>query len=172
MVHGPDTEQEEISTTWMLARVATVTLRTAATPSCNTCCAQSRQRPQQVPTPVAPPSPPATAVPGLTVVSILDDVHSAGAPPAWSRNGEVLAFSAMPADGSHGPDVYTWRQGDDVAQPLTEDHASYFASWSGRQGSSTGAGSRKVCSGVRSVVPGIQRSCVEDWSGAAPLSRL
>jgi hypothetical protein len=66
-------------------------------------------------------------------LSILDDVHSAGAPPAWARNGEVLAFSAMPADGSHGPDVYVWRQGDDMAQPITDDHGSYFASWSGRQ---------------------------------------
>ena len=44
--------------------------------------------------------------------------------------------------------------------------------WSARQGSSTGAGIRNVCSAVRSVSPGIQRSWVADWSGAAPLSRL
>jgi len=70
-------------------------------------------------------------VPGLTVLSILEDVHSAGAPPAWSGDGEVLAFSAMPADGSHGPDVYIWQPGDDQARAITTDHASYFASWAG-----------------------------------------
>ena len=90
-------------------------------------------QPQQVPTLGAVASPPASAVPGLTVVSILEDVHSAGMPPAWARNGEVLAFSAMPADGSHGPDVYVWRPGDGTAQPVTNDHSSYFASWSGRR---------------------------------------
>jgi hypothetical protein len=43
---------------------------------------------------------------------------------------------------------------------------------SARQGSSTGAGMRNVCSVVRSVSPGIQRSWVADWSGDSPLSRL
>jgi hypothetical protein len=87
----------------------------------------------QTPDPTAPESPPASAVPGLTVLSILENVHSAGAPPAWSRDGSVLAFSAMPADGRHGPDVYVWRPGDDQAQAITTDHTSYFASWSGRR---------------------------------------
>jgi hypothetical protein len=92
-------------------------------------------------TPIVPPrttpptpnreSPPPSAVPGLTVLSILEDVHSAGAPPAWSRNGSVLAFSAMPADGSHGPDVYVWEPGDERARAITNDHTSFFASWSG-----------------------------------------
>ena len=50
---------------------------------------------------VAPPVSGGSAEPGTTVLSILEDVHSAGAPPAWSRDGEVLAFSAMPTDGSH-----------------------------------------------------------------------
>jgi len=80
-----------------------------------------------------PESPPPSAVPGLTVLSILDDVHSAGAPPAWSRDSSVLAFSAMPADGSHGPDVYVWQPGDEKARPITTDHSSFFASWSGRR---------------------------------------
>ncbi len=86
------------------------------------------------PSPATPSeTPPASVVPGLTVLSILEDVHSAGAPPAWSLDGEILAFSAMPADGSHGPDVYIWQPGDDQAQAITSDHASYFASWSGRR---------------------------------------
>ena len=83
--------------------------------------------------PSAPESPPESVVPGLVVLSILEDVHSAGAPPAWSNDGEALAFSAMPADGSHGPDVYVWRPGDGQARAITTDHASYFASWAGRR---------------------------------------
>jgi Putative zinc-finger len=89
--------------------------------------------PEETPSPPLIASPPSSAVPGLAVLSILEDVHSAGSPPAWSRDGAVLAFSAMPADGRHGPDVYVWRPGDERATPITSDHASYFASWSGRR---------------------------------------
>ncbi len=78
-------------------------------------------------------TPPASAVPGLRVLAILENVESAGAPPAWSPSGEMLAFSAMPADGSHGPDVYVWSRSDAVALPITTDHGSYFASWSGER---------------------------------------
>lgn len=75
---------------------------------------------------------PAPSLPGdEAVISILDDVRTAGAPAAWSADGSALAFSAMPADLSHGPDVYIWRPGDDRAQALTSDHGSYFASWVG-----------------------------------------
>lgn len=92
------------------------------------------QTPQPLGTPgPQPETPPPSVVPGLTVLSILDDVHSAGAPPAWSRDSEMLAFSAMPADGSHGPDVYVWQPGDTHARAITDDHASFFASWSGRR---------------------------------------
>lgn len=75
--------------------------------------------------------PPPTALSGLTVLSILDGVHSAGAPPAWSADGSMLAFSAMPADGSQGPDIYVWQPSDTRARALTNDHESFFASWSG-----------------------------------------
>jgi hypothetical protein len=67
------------------------------------------------------------------VLSILEDVRSAGSPPAWSRNGQMLAFSAMPIDGSHGPDVYVWSPDEARARPITNDHTSYFASWSGNR---------------------------------------
>jgi len=80
-----------------------------------------------------PSVPPASAVPGLAVLSILDNVQSAGSAPDWSANGEILAFSAMPDDGSTGPDVYTWSPGDAKAQAITNDHESYFASWSGNR---------------------------------------
>src|SRR4051794_1858644 len=75
----------------------------------------------------------ASAAPGLAVVSILDNVESAGAAPDWSPNGTMLAFSAMPDDRSQGPDVYIWSPGDAQAQAITDDHASYFASWSGNR---------------------------------------
>jgi hypothetical protein len=78
-----------------------------------------------------PSGPPPSAVPGLAVLAILEDVQSAGSPPAWSPNGEILAFSAMPVDASRGPDVYIWSPGDDKARAITTDHGSYFASWSG-----------------------------------------
>ncbi|HEY7025311.1 MAG TPA: zf-HC2 domain-containing protein [Candidatus Limnocylindrales bacterium] len=77
-----------------------------------------------------PSAPPASAVPGLAVLSILDNVQSAGAPPDWSPSGDILAFSAMPDDGSTGPDVYIWSPGDAKATQITSDHGSFFASWS------------------------------------------
>ncbi len=83
--------------------------------------------------PDQPGAPPASAVPGLAVLAILDNVQSAGSPPDWSPNGSTLAFSAMPDDGSTGPDVYTWSAGDTKAQALTNDHQSFFASWSGNR---------------------------------------
>jgi hypothetical protein len=77
-------------------------------------------------------APPSTGVP-LTAEArpILTGVRGAGAPAAWSPDGSILAFSAVPADRSHGSDIYIWRPGDDVAVPLTTDHRSIFASWSG-----------------------------------------
>ena len=80
-----------------------------------------------VDTPGIEPSP--TAAGALAALTILDDVQMAGVPPAWSPRGELLAFSAMPADGSRGPDIYLWREGEAMAEPLTTDHTSYFASW-------------------------------------------
>ncbi len=95
--------------------------------------ATSTPTPSASPSDAAPSGPPASAVPGLAVLSILDNVHAVGAPPAWSPNGETLAFSAMPVDGSHGPDVYVWSPDDTRAQPITSDHGSFFASWSGNR---------------------------------------
>ena len=81
-------------------------------------------------TPPPSPSEAPTPVPGHTR-AILSNVIAAGAPAAWSPDGKVLAFSAMPADGSQGPDIYMWRPGEPAARPLTKDHRSWFASWVG-----------------------------------------
>lgn len=51
--------------------------------------------------------------------------------PAYSPDGEWLAFSARPADGSSGPDLYLWRAGTDTALAVTSDHRTYFSSWFG-----------------------------------------
>ena len=80
-----------------------------------------------------PTTPPASAIAGLEVLSILANVQSVGSPPDWSPNGSMLAFSAMPDDGSTGPDVYIWSPGEDQARAITTDHDSFFASWSGNR---------------------------------------
>lgn len=107
----------------------------------------STNKPTRVPRPPAP-TPKATPVrsgtqnppspsqlpsgsSATTALAILDHVRTAGAPPAWSQDGSMLAFSAMPADRSTGPDIYVWRLGESKAQRLTSDHGSYFASWAG-----------------------------------------
>ena len=72
-----------------------------------------------------------TTLPPVLAQPILQDVIPTGAAPAWSPDGTTLAFSAMPADGSMGPDIYIWHPGDEWAIPITTDHASSFASWAG-----------------------------------------
>jgi len=39
----------------------------------------------------------------------------------------------MPSNRSAGPDIYVWQVGDGRARPITDDHRSYFPSWSGGQ---------------------------------------
>ena len=80
------------------------------------------QTTRAAPAPGQPTTPPQSAVPGLKVLAILDNVQSAGAPPDWAPNGEMLAFSAIPDDRSRGPDVYVWSVGDTKARPITTDH--------------------------------------------------
>ena len=70
-------------------------------------------------------------LPPVLAQPILQDVIPTGASPAWSPDGTTLAFSAMPADGAWGSDIYTWHPGDRWAIPITTDHASSFASWAG-----------------------------------------
>lgn len=80
----------------------------------------------------APPSDlPPTETPGPTpeAIAIASDLIVVGQTAAFSPDGAWFAFTARPADESHGPDIYAWRVGDDVAQPITSDHRSVFASW-------------------------------------------
>lgn len=107
-------------------------------------------------------APPASAVPGLVVLAILEGVDSAGAPPAWSPSGDTLAFSAMPTDGAHGPDVYIWRAGDARARPITNDHGSFFASWAGERI----VASRIVPAAAPDAVPDIDTVVIDPMTQA------
>jgi hypothetical protein len=66
-----------------------------------------------------------------TAIAIITDVTVVGRSAAYSPDGMWFAFSARPADGSAGPDIYVWHVGDVAARPITTDHASTFASWVG-----------------------------------------
>ena len=96
------------------------------------------------PSPTAEPSPVVTPVPtppGLETPSpeptvalklaIASGVTVVGESAAFSADGGWFAFTARPADGSAGPDIYVWHVGDAVARRLTTDGLSVFASWDG-----------------------------------------
>lgn len=68
-----------------------------------------------------------------TRVAIASGIDVVGESAAYSPDGTWFAFTARPADGSGGPDVHVWRVGDKQAVKVTDDGASYFASWSGNE---------------------------------------
>lgn len=65
--------------------------------------------------------------------AIASGVSLVGDTAAYSPDGQWFAFSAVPADGSHGPDIYLWHVGDAEARAVTSDHRSVFAQWLGGQ---------------------------------------
>jgi len=69
--------------------------------------------------------------PAGSALAIITDVAVVGRAAAYSPDGAWFAFSARPADGSAGPDIYVWHVGELQARALTTDHASVFASWVG-----------------------------------------
>lgn len=89
------------------------------------------QEPTDEPDPTDQPDPTTTDEPslGTGAVAIAHDLIVAGESAAYSGDGAWFAFTARPADGAHGPDIYVWRVGDDEAVPVTTDHSSNFASW-------------------------------------------
>jgi len=62
-------------------------------------------------------------------IEIAQDVVLVGQSAAYSPDNRWFAFTARPADGATGPDIYLWRVGDSVARPVTSDHRSTFGSW-------------------------------------------
>jgi hypothetical protein len=100
--------------------------------------------PSTTPTPPVTPTPTGSIGPFVTPLpspdpspdgslAIASDVRLVGDSAAYSADGEWFAFSAEPADGSLGPDVYVWHLGDATAHPLTTDHRSVLAAWFGDQ---------------------------------------
>jgi Putative zinc-finger len=75
--------------------------------------------------PLASPVP--TQAARLEIATGIDVV---GESAAFSADGAWFAFTARTAD-SGGSDVFVWRVGDQLAERLTSDGHSYFASWSG-----------------------------------------
>ena len=101
---------------------------------------------------------PSQPEPTATALAIISDVVVVGETAAYSPDGTMLAFSARPADGSQGPDIYLWRVGDSVARPMTTDHASVFSGWLSNQllGSRAvdGAGQPASSGALASASPG------------------
>ncbi len=100
----------------------------AASPSPSpTATPEPTDSPEPSPTVSASPAP--TPTEAAAALAIINDVIVVGGDAAYSADGEWLAFSARPSDGSHGPDVFVWRVGDTSARPLTTDHRSVFSDW-------------------------------------------
>jgi hypothetical protein len=88
------------------------------------------------PTSSVSPSASPTLTPEPTVaatLAIVSGVKVVGESAAYSPNGAWFAFTARPSDDSAGPDIYVWRVGEPLANRLTKDHASVFASWAGNR---------------------------------------
>jgi hypothetical protein len=66
-------------------------------------------------------------------IAIASGIQVVGESAAFSSDGSWFAFTARPADGTGGSDVYVWRVGDELAVKVTDDGTSYFASWSGNE---------------------------------------
>jgi hypothetical protein len=66
-------------------------------------------------------------------LAIASGVTVVGDSAAFSADGQWFAFTARPADGSAGPDIYVWHVGTPTSVPLTSDGASVFASWDGER---------------------------------------
>jgi Putative zinc-finger len=79
-----------------------------------------------------PSTPPPTSSPIPTgAIEIARGVEVVDTTAAYAPDGTAFAFTARPADGSHGPDIYLWKVGDAAATPITSDHRSVFGSWAG-----------------------------------------
>ncbi len=81
--------------------------------------------PSDIVLPTSSPTPTATA----SAMAIVSGVTVVGDSAAFSPDGAWFAFTARPADGSAGPDIYLWHVGDALAKAVTTDHRSVFGSW-------------------------------------------
>ena len=80
------------------------------------------------------PAPSVAVSPGPGgALEIASDVTVVGSAAGYSADGGAFAFSARPADGSAGPDVFVWQEGDARAIAVTTDHMSVFNGWLGNR---------------------------------------
>ena len=98
------------------------------------------EEPAATPLPTDEPSPdptPAVAVTpapdGGGAIHLAKDVIVVGGVAAYDADGSRFAFTARPADGSAGPNVYVWNTSEPLARAVTTDHRSIFAGWDGRE---------------------------------------
>ncbi|HEU4671817.1 MAG TPA: hypothetical protein VFS32_02850 [Candidatus Limnocylindrales bacterium] len=93
--------------------------------------------PSPTPTLVATPSPtpplvsPTPTSTGGTPIAIAPNLTVTGQAASYSPSGDWFAFSARPANGHQGPDIYVWHTGDARARAVTNDHRSVFSAWVG-----------------------------------------
>jgi hypothetical protein len=90
--------------------------------------AEPTETPTEEPTPA--PTVDVTPAPNGTI-EIASDVVVVGGVAAYNRDGSRFAFTARPADGSTGPDVYVWDTAETLARAVTDDHRSILAGWDG-----------------------------------------
>ena len=64
-------------------------------------------------------------------IQIASDVIVVGGVAAYNADGSRFAFTARPADGSAGPDVYVWNTSDTEARAVTTGGRSILAGWDG-----------------------------------------
>lgn len=69
---------------------------------------------------------------GGDAIQIAKDVVVVGGIAAYNADGSRFAFTARPADGSAGPDVFVWDTSEPLAHAVTTDHRSIFAGWQGK----------------------------------------
>jgi len=101
----------------------------SAPPSADPTSPPASDPPSPTPTIETTPTPTMTPAPTAAALAIVSGVTVVGDAAAFSPDGEWFAFTARPADGSAGPDIYVWHVGDPHAHAMTTDHQSAFGSW-------------------------------------------
>ncbi len=127
------------SATLSPAPTATADVPIATTEPSGTPGSDPSSEPQATPKATPQPTPEPTAAVAVTpapdggdAIQIAKDVVVVGGIAAYSADGSHFAFTARPADGSVGPDVFVWNTSEPIAHAVTTDHRSIFAGWEGK----------------------------------------
>ena len=153
---------------------------TSLSPTPSTASPPPTVEPSASPTPgiSAGPSPSPSAPPDGQPIAIAQGVVVVGESAAYSPDGRWFAFSARPADGSRGPDIYVWQPGDATAHPVTHDGRSVFSTWVGGRilgsrivdaaADPSGAASAAPAATTSAGAPTPSPSATADASAASP----